>query len=290
MKARLGIAGLHAGLVFALVACSAATTEEEAATGEDAFSQSQVDNDPVLKALQERAADVDQYEIRVDDIDVPVPSASVGASVNGFSTRGLDWFKNPQFPYGGPAGNKSWDQGSPTGKKCQWAAIFRFQHIFEDPPQEAIDMRELRIQNADGTETRGRWSGSFWSWTDDYASTDSPARAPTPSYAWSSGLWKWIGSSGAGGVCLLPTRAMVIGMMKSCRAVAEANGGDPKGCRMPSNAAAPSPSFCSRALCGPGTTCNEEARACVPLEPFCPSALCEPGTICSEEQRACVPE
>src|SRR5690606_17504655 len=99
----------------------------------------------------------------------------------------------------------------------QWAAIFRFQHIFEDPPQEALDMLNLRIQNEDGTETRGRWSGSFWSWTDDYASTDSPARAPTPSYAWSSGLWKWIGSSGAGGVCLLPTRTMVAGMMSACK-------------------------------------------------------------------------
>jgi hypothetical protein len=277
-------------LIVGLGACSAASEEEEAETALDAFSQSQVDDDPVLKALQARAADVDQYEINVDDIEVPVANASVGASVNGYSTRGLDWFKNPQYPYGGPAGNKSWDQGSPTGKKCQWAAIFRFQHIFTDPPQEALDMLGLRIQNADGTETRGRWSGSFWSWTDDYASTDSPARAPTASYAWSSGLWKWIGSSGAGGVCLLPTRAMVAGMMKSCREVAEGNGGDPKGCRMPSNAEAPSQPFCASALCGPGTTCDEAQRACVALDPFCPAALCGPGTTCSEEQRACVPD
>lgn len=257
---------LCGALVLGLAACSSAS-EEEAEAGGDAFSQEQVDGDPTLRALQERAANVDEYEINVDDIAVPEPSASGGTSVNGFSTRGLDWFKNPRYPYGGPEGNKSWDQGSPTGKKCQWAAIFRFHHIFSNPPQEATDMLNLRVRDEDGTERRGAWSGSFWSWTDDYASTDSPARAPTPSYAWSSGLWKWIGSSGAGGVCLLPTRAMVAGMMKQCKAVAEANGGDPKGCQMPTNAQAPSPvsdAFCPTALCSPGSTCDEAQRRCVP--------------------------
>lgn len=206
---------------FALVAgCAAAAEEEEAETGEDAYSQQQVDGDPTLKALQLAASDVDQYEINVDDIDVPVPNASVGTSVNGFSTRGLDWFKNPNVGY---PNNKQWDQGTETGKKCQWAAIFRFNAIFSDPPAEAIAMREL---------PGGVWRGSFWSWIDDYASTNSVGQ-PTSSYAWSSGLWKWIGASGKDGLCRLPTKTMVSRMMTACIAQANANNGDPKGCRMP---------------------------------------------------------
>ncbi|MBX3263568.1 MAG: hypothetical protein KF782_28105 [Labilithrix sp.] len=206
---------------FAIVAgCSQAADEEDAEQGEDAYSQAQVDNDPTLKALQAAAADVNQYEINVDDIDVPVPNASVGTQVNGFSTRGLDWFKNPNVPY---PNNKSWDQGTDTGKKCQWAAVFRFNAIFSDPPPEAVAMRELE---------GGRWSGSFWSWIDDYASTDSVGH-PTSSYAWSTGLWKWIGASGRDGLCRLPTKTMVARMMTACIAQANANDGDPKGCRMP---------------------------------------------------------
>ncbi|MDF2695006.1 MAG: hypothetical protein K0S65_3389 [Labilithrix sp.] len=210
-------------LVFstlAIVAGCTATTEEESEQGEDAYTQSQVDSDPTLQALQAAAADVNQYEINVNDIDVPVPNASVGAQVNGFSTRGLDWFKNPAVGY---PDNKSWDQGTDTGKKCQWAAVFRFNAIFSDPPAEAIAMRDLE---------GGMWHGSFWSWIDDYASTDSVGQ-PTASYAWSSGLWKWIGASGKNGLCRLPTKTMVARMMTACLAQANANDGDPKGCRMP---------------------------------------------------------
>lgn len=209
------------GTLTAVAGCAAAATEEEeAASGEDAYSQSQVDNDPTLKALQSAASNVDQYEINVDAIAVPGPNASVGAQVNGFSTRGLDWFKNPAVSY---PSNKDWSQGSDTGKKCQWAAIFRFNEIFSNPPAEAIAMRDL---------PGGAWHGSFWSWTDDYASTDSVGQ-PTASYAWSSGLWKWIGASGKNGLCRLPTKTMVARMMTSCIDQANANGGDPKGCRMP---------------------------------------------------------
>ena len=205
-----------------MAGCAAATEEdEEAASGEDAYSQQQVDDDPTLKALQAAASDVNQYEINVDDIDVPVPSASVGTSVNGFSTRGLDWFKNPNVGY---PNNKQWDQGTDTGKKCQWAAVFRFNAIFSDPPPEAIAMRDL---------PGGYWHGSFWSWIDDYASTNSVGN-PTSSYAWSSGLWKWIGASGKDGLCRLPTKTMVARMMTACMAQANANNGDPKNCRMPS--------------------------------------------------------
>ncbi|MBN9159630.1 MAG: hypothetical protein BGO98_10340 [Myxococcales bacterium 68-20] len=206
---------------FAIIAgCSQTADEDEAVQGEDAYSQAQVDGDPTLKALQLAAADVNQYEINVADIDVPVPNASVGTQVNGFSTRGLDWFKNPNVGY---PNNKSWDQGTDTGKKCQWAAVFRFNAIFSDPPAEAVAMRELE---------GGRWSGSFWSWIDDYASTNSVGH-PSASYAWSSGLWKWIGASGRDGLCRLPTKTMVARMMTACMAQANANDGDPKGCRMP---------------------------------------------------------
>jgi hypothetical protein len=228
---RIATWSLALGTLAIVAGCTAATTEEEeAASGEDAFSQSQVDNDPTLKALQAAASNVNQYEINVDNIAVPGPNASVGAQINGFSTRGLDWFKNPAVSY---PSNKDWSQGSDTGKKCQWAAIFRFNEIFTSPPAEAIAMRDLQ---------GGSWHGSFWSWTDDYASTDSIGQ-PTASYAWSSGLWKWIGASGKNGLCRLPTRTMVTRMMTACIAHANANNGDPKGCRMPSYDAALEPAI-----------------------------------------------
>jgi len=221
---KLLIGGLAACMVLA--ASIGATgcqqpVEDDVESGDNAFSQSQVDGDPTLQALQAAAANVNQYEISVAGIDTPVPSASVGTSVNGFGTSGLDWFQNPAVPY---AENKQWDKGTPTGKKCQWAAVFRFHAIFSDPPAEAIAMKNL---------PGGRWGGRFWSWTDDHASTGRNA-APTKSYAWSSGLWKWIGASGANDKCLIPTKTMVARMMVACKSHAEANGGDPKGCRMPS--------------------------------------------------------
>lgn len=46
-------------------------------------------------------------------------------------------------------------------------------------------------------------------------------------------------------------------------------------------------SFCSTALCGPGTQCNEEKRICEALPPFCPTALCPPGKQCNEQTRRC---
>lgn len=219
-RLRLGILAASTSLALGLLACSQAVEEDDAEVADSAYNQEDVDRDPTLKALQELAKDVSAYEISVAGIDVPVPNASVGTSVNGFSTRGLDWFKNPAVSY---PDNKRWEQGTDTGKKCQWAAIFRFNAIFSDPPEEAIAMRELE---------GGRWYGSFWSWIDDYASTDSVGD-PTSSYAWSSSLWKWIGASGANDTCRLPTKAMVAGMMKACAEHARQNDGDPKGCRMP---------------------------------------------------------
>ncbi len=71
----------------------------DVAESEAAYSQAAVDADPTLKALQVAAANVNQYEINVADIAVPVPNASVGTQINGFSTRGLDWFKNPTVIY-----------------------------------------------------------------------------------------------------------------------------------------------------------------------------------------------
>jgi hypothetical protein len=214
--------------ILAIAACSSSTEEDDVTQGDDAFTQAQVDGDPTLKALQTRANDVNQYEINVSDIAVPVPNASVGHSVNGFSTRGLDWFKNPAVTY---PDNKSWDQGTDTGKKCQWAAIFRFNAIFSNPPAEATAM--LNMPN-------GQWHGSFWSWIDDYASTNTVG-TPTQSYAWSTGLWKWIGASGKDGLCRLPTKTMVAKMMAACKEKAEQNNGDPKGCQMPRFNAASEP-------------------------------------------------
>jgi len=218
-KSALTAALLASTALLVAAGCSKGE-EDDTDTGEDAFSQTAVDNDPTLKALQARAANVNQYEINVDDIAVPDPSASVGADANGFSTRGLDWFKNPAVSY---PNNKSWDQGTDTGKKCQWASIFRFQAIFADPPAEALAMKDLQ---------GGMWSGSFWSWVDDYASTDSVGQ-PTQSYAWSSGLWKWIAASGKDGLCRIPTKTMIKRMMIACKTKAEENNGDPKNCRMP---------------------------------------------------------
>lgn len=212
---------VFAAACFTFTGCATESAELDGlASDEAAFEQAAVDRDPVLRSLQAAAADVNQYEINVADIAVPAANASVGARANGFSTRGLDWFKNPAVSY---PDNKRWEQGTDTGKKCQWAAVFRFAAIFSDPPAEAVAMLNL---------PGGLWNGSFWSWTDDYASTNTVG-VPTRSYAWSSSLWKWIGASGKDGLCRLPTRTMVARMMSACIEHARAHDGDPKGCRMP---------------------------------------------------------
>lgn len=213
--------GLFAASLLAVIACEG---DDSVASDESSYAhyyaQSQVDRNPELKALQRRARNVDEYEINVADIGMPGPSAEGGTSINGFATYGLDWFQNPEVEY---PDNKTWSQGSDTGKKCQWAAVFRFNAIFSDPPPEAIAMRDL---------PGGKWHGDFWSWTDDYASTNL-TRHPTRSYAWSKDLWKWIGASGKDGLCRLPTKKMVAKMMASCLEVAQANRGNAEGCEMP---------------------------------------------------------
>lgn len=225
-------------LVLGLVACTTAATEESEGDGATVESESaaaasvadldtRVSRSTSLAALKAAAiADVETYEISVKDIDVPTDDGSTGVQLDsGFSTRGLDWFQNPDVSY---PNNKSWSQGTDTGKKCQWANIFRFEAIFADPPAEAKAMKDLE---------GGRWRGSFWGWTDDYASKNKVG-TPTASYAWSSGLWKWIGASGktaTSEVCRLPTKKMVIAMMTTCLEYARDNDGDPKGCRMPAN-------------------------------------------------------
>ena len=219
--------------VLGLVACGSSAQEESAGgdgTTEDGSGnelnetdlKQAVESDPVLKALRAAAtADIEKYDISVKDIAVPQRDAYTGISLaSGYRTSGLDWFKSPKASY---PDNKRWDQGSEIGKKCQWASIFRFEAIFKTPPAEAEEMKRAST-----------WSGNFWSWTDDYAAGNQSIQNPTPVYAWSSGLWKWIGSSGKGDVCRLPTRAMVIGLMKACKQHAEANNRDAKGCRMPS--------------------------------------------------------
>ena len=227
-------------LILASVACSTASVNESADPGTGETSSvaaasvadlaDKVRASRELTALKDAAKDVDAYEISVKDIAVPTDDAYTGVQLaNGFRTTGLDWFRNPAVSY---PSNKSWSQGSDVGKKCQWAAIFRFEAIFSNAPPEAVEMKDL---------PNGQWKGSFWSWTDDSASTKS-IDDPTKSYAWSSGLWKWIGASGAADaagdapakeICRLPTKKMVVGMMKACLETARAHDGDAKGCRMP---------------------------------------------------------
>ena len=218
MSSRLALAAFGA---LALVACSHATQEEEGVASDSAYST----DDPTLEKLKRVAtADLEAYEIDVKDIEVPTADASGGVTLdNGFGTSGLDWFHSPNASY---PDNKRWSQGSDTGKKCQWASIFRFEAIFGNPPAEAAETREA-----------SSWRGRFWSWTDDYAAADQEIQDPTSAYAWSSGLWKWIASSGKDGKCRIPTRSMVAGMMKACTAQARANDGDAKGCQMPEHEA-----------------------------------------------------
>ncbi len=218
-----------------------------------------VANDPTLAAIKALAtADIERYELTFgEDVGVPEPSAATGVQLSsGFRVRGLDWFRTPNATY---PNNKSWDQGSDTGKKCQWAAVFRFEAIFGEPPAQALTMVD-----------ESTWSGAMWGWMDDHAATDRTAD-PKAAYAWSDSLWKWINASGAGDTCRTPTRSMVVGMMETCLDHARANGGRAKGCRMPTRS-----SVC--------TDVDARAQACLDgscsLDPPMTAALsacCEDG-------------
>ena len=53
----------------------------------------------------------------------------------------------------------------------------------------------------------------------------------------------------------------------------------------------PNQDFCSRVRCMGGTRCDEDLNACVPIDDdlFCARVLCAPGTLCDEASNACVP-
>jgi len=216
--------------VISLAACTSSSSEEEDVSegAENAFTEGQLrdleSQEAALKQLRQvAAADTEQFEISVKDIAVPEKDATSGVSLeNGYATYGLDWFKSPRASY---PDNKRWEQGSDIGKKCQWASLFRFEAIFKNPPAEAEELRGA-----------SSWGGRFWQWIDDYAGGNRSVQDPQACYAYSSGLYKWIGSSGKGDVCRLPTRAMVVGMMKDCKAHAARNGGNTKDCEMRSYA------------------------------------------------------
>ncbi len=231
-----------------------------------------VASDPTLQAIKEVAiADVEGFQLSFgDEIGVPEPSAGTGVSLaSGYRVSGLDWFKTPNATY---PNNKQWDQGSDTGKKCQWAAVFRFEAIFADPPAEAETMK-----------AESMWSGAFWDWVDDYAATDRTGD-PKATYAWSNGLWKWISASGAGDTCRTPTRSMVVALMNTCLAHANNNDGEPKGCRMPRRASVCQAIDADASACLDSESCEPpslETRAA--LAGCCADGLADAGCRALEE-------
>ena len=257
-----------------LVGCSedSATvgTSEDANLTEAGLAEL-VEQDPTLAAIKAIVLeDVEGYEIVLgDDIGVPEPSASTGVTLaSGYGVRGLDWFKTPNASY---PNNKSWDQGSDTGKRCQWAAVFRFEQIFATPPAEAETMKAESV-----------WSGRMWGWMDDYAATDRVGHPRQP-YAWSDSLWKWINASGADGICRTPTRSMVVGMMEACLQKANDNDGRPKGCRMPTRATSCSAIDAEAAACD-GVTCSLDTFREQALESCCDEGLATTGCAYLERQ------
>lgn len=202
-----------------IAGCSSDVADEDE-LGEDESALSEAQRDERRKTvIRIKVANVDQERVTFNvRSKSPVASPSSGARNETASLYGVDWFQ--QWP-GGVSADHGWENGTELGKRCMWAAVFRFEAIMKDPPAE------LKAFLGEYS----RWSGGFYNWVDDYSKPESGGDASGARlWSWRTGLSKWISAAAKDGSCLLPTKRMVIDYAKACKEHAASNGGEMQGC------------------------------------------------------------
>lgn len=204
--------------------CSANTEsggEDDIEADESALTNEQRD-ERRKTVIGNKVADVNQEKVSFY-IGSKSPSMSAGSGSRNETTSlyGVDWFQKWS---GGVNADHGWENGTEFGKRCMWAAVFRFEAIMKDVPPE------LKSFLAEHT----RWSGSFYNWVDDYSKPESFGDASGARlWAWRTGLSKWISQAAKDGSCYLPTKQMVIDYAKACKEHQAGNAGEMQGCQSP---------------------------------------------------------
>lgn len=219
MNARLVTLALLGTLV---VGCAAAA--DEVGSGTSDLTSAGED----LGALRDAVADVEvEHVVLPGTIATPTADVSSGTrSDSGASLTSLDWY---QKWAGGKTAAHAWSDGSDAGKRCAWASVLRFEAIIKDAPPELEGLLALQ----------SKWTGTFQNWNNDYGGKTADGK---PAYGNASGAYifaprsdvaKWVSATARDGSCFLPTKAMLVEYLSSCKAQVTSNGGDPKGCEAP---------------------------------------------------------
>lgn len=197
--------------LFVATACTSGeveTDEEDTLPTESALTAStDAEDASALADIKGKAiADITKKSVSLKKnrstlLMVPKTSPSSGARTAEFSLYGVDWFQQWD---GGLNADHNYDAGTDQGKLCMWAAVYRFEAIMADPPQELKDVKAAST-----------WGGSFYNWVDDFSqSTDRPTGAKA--WAWASSLSKWISQVSKAGTCYLPTKELLIEYAADC--------------------------------------------------------------------------
>ena len=203
-----------------IAGCSTDVAEDDVAEDESALTEGERDERRKTVIRNKVSADVNVSKVSFSSRSKsPVASPSSGARNETASLYGVDWFQ--QWP-GGLNADHGWENGTELGKRCMWAAVFRFEAIMKDAPAE---LKTFRAEYS-------RWSGGFYNWVDDYSSPESDGDASGARlWSWRTGLSKWISAAAKDGSCFLPTKQMVIDYAKACKEHAASNDGEMQGCQ-----------------------------------------------------------
>lgn len=208
---------------FAITGCATEAgdpADGEDGVGEDESALNEAQRDERRKTvIRNKVADVDVSKVSFHKSSKsPSSSPSSGARNETASLYGVDWFQ--KWP-GGVNADHGWENGTEYGKRCMWAAVFRFEAIMKDAPAE------LKTFRAEYTQ----WGGGFYNWVDDFSKPEAYGDASSARlWAWRTGLSKWISAAAKDGSCFLPTKQMVIDYAKACKEHAAGNDNEMQGC------------------------------------------------------------
>jgi len=212
--------------LFVATACTSGAAEmdeEETVPSESALTAStDAEDATALADIKAKAiADITKKSVslkknRSSLLMVPKSSPSSGARTTEFSLYGVDWFQQWD---GGLNADHNDAAGTDQGKLCMWAAVYRFEAIMADPPQELKDVKAVST-----------WGGSFYNWVDDFSQATDSRPSGAKAWAWASGLSKWISQVSKAGTCYLPTKELLIDYAADCKRQATETPRDIKEC------------------------------------------------------------
>ena len=209
-------------LLASVAAGCAAATGDDVSSGSSDLTSSGED----LGSLRAAVKNVDEEHVVLDaSIAVPTADVTAGSKDDTTSISGLDWY---QKWAGGKTADHTWTDGSAFGKRCAWASVLRFEAIAREAPAELAAL--VAAQKA--------WNGTFQNWNNDYGGKTAEGKA---AYGEASGAYifapradvtKWVSATAKDGSCYLPTKAMLVEYLTTCKAQV-ASGADMKGCEAP---------------------------------------------------------